>query len=426
MSRYVGKHTKKPARKNGKWVAIVLLIVLAAAAALVLKPYIEDALKLELHAELTVEAGSAVPSAQEFLAEEEDVVITYASDVSKINTCVPGTYPVTLQCKKDTYQAAIRVVDTAAPTAQVQNLTVLQANMPVAEDFVTGVQDATEVTVAFEKAPDETLAGEQDVTIVLTDAGGNITKLNVVLTVIIDTEAPVITGTQDITLYQGGTVAYRSGVTVTDDQDEAPALQINSSAVDLSTPGQYQVVYTATDATGNTATVTTTVTVLEKKESYVEMEVIYEKAQELLDSIVDADMTDREKVTAIYTWIRSHCGYGDGSDKSDWLQAAYKMMTKRGGDCFNYFALCKLLMEMEGIPNIDVEKVRNHENDSRHYWSLVSVDGGLTYYHVDTTPRYNDHTQFLLVTDAFLDDYSAKHGNCFNRDKTLYPATPES
>lgn len=425
MSKYVGKHAKKSGAGKGKWVVILAVILVVAAAAWVLVPYIQDALKLELHTELTVEAGQAVPDAQAFLAEEGNAVITYASDISEVKTNVPGIYPVTLQCKEKTYQASIRVVDTVAPTGQVQDLTVLQANMPEAADFVTSVQDATDVTVGFETAPDETVAGEQSITITLTDAGGNVTKLQAVLTVIIDTQAPVIEGTQDMTLYQGGTVAYRSGVTVTDDQDEAPTLSIDSSAVDLSTPGQYQVVYTAVDASGNTASVTTTVTVLEKKETYVELEVIYAKAEELLGTIVREGMMDREKVTAIYSWIRNHCGYGDGSDKSDWRQAAYTMMTKRGGDCFNYFALCKLLMEMEGIPNIDVVKVQNYEGDSRHYWSLVSVDGGQTYYHVDTTPRYNDHTQFLLVTDAFMDAYSESHSNCFNRDKSLYPATPE-
>jgi len=32
---------------------------------------------------------------------------------------------------------------------------------------------------------------------------------------------------------------------------------------------------------------------------------------------------------------------------------------------------------------------------------------------------------FILVTDKYMDNYSAKHRNCFNRDKSLYPATPE-
>ncbi len=54
--------------------------------------------------------------------------------------------------------------------------------------------------------------------------------------------------------------------------------------------------------------------------------------------------------------------------------------------CFNYFAVTKLMFERLGIPNIDVKKVKNYEGDSNHYWSLVSVDGGETYYHFDAAP----------------------------------------
>ncbi len=41
-------------------------------------------------------------------------------------------------------------------------------------------------------------------------------------------------------------------------------------------------------------------------------------------------------------------------------------------------------------------------------------------------PRKGEGDDFCLVTDAFLDAYSASHNNCHNRDKTLYPATPEA
>ena len=82
-------------------------------------------------------------------------------------------------------------------------------------------------------------------------------------------------------------------------------------------------------------------------------------------------------------------------------------------------------MDRLEIPNIDVVKVKNNAKDSNHFWSLVSVDGGKTWYHLDATPRVGTGDNFFLVTDKFMDDYSAKHNNCFNRDKSLYPATPK-
>ena len=137
-------------------------------------------------------------------------------------------------------------------------------------------------------------------------------------------------------------------------------------------------------------------------------------------------MEDKAKVKAIYAYVRSHYTYSGHSDKTDWLQGAYVMMTEGQGDCFNYYAVTKLLLDRCGIPNIDVRKVRNFPDDSDHYWSLVSVDGGKTYYHLDTTPRVGDGDDFCLVTDAFLDAYSDTHGKCHNRDKALYPRTPEA
>ena len=443
MAKYDTTVKTKP--KSGKkiWLWVILLVAVAAlaVAAYFLVPVIllKLAPPLTFSDALTVEAGEALPAAEDFWVETPDtedteIVISYSSDVSGIQTNVPGDYPVTLfitdrpfglVTREQTHDAVIHIVDTIAPTGTVQSLTVRPEEMPTAADFVTDMQDVTEITVSFESEPSAETPDPQDITIVLTDTSGNETKLQAVLIVILDEEAPVIEGVKDIMVYEGGTVAYRSGVTVTDNMDEAPVLEVDNNKVDLTTPGEYQVTYIATDKYGNYSTVDTTVTVLVYKDSYVEFDVIYEKVDEILAEIITDNMTDREKAKAIYYWVRSHCGYADSDDEGDWMQAAYNMMKKRSGDCYNYFALCKLMFEQLGIPNIDVAKIPNYEGDSHHYWSLVSVDGGETYYHFDTTPRYNDSTQFLLVTDKFMNNYSAKHKNCFNRDESLYPATPE-
>ena len=63
----------------------------------------------------------------------------------------------------------------------------------------------------------------------------------------------------------GDPISYRQGVTVTDNSGETPRLTIDSSQVDLSTPGAYSVSYTAVDSSGNKTTLTITVTVLEQE-----------------------------------------------------------------------------------------------------------------------------------------------------------------
>lgn len=430
MAKYTPKHLDNSAApKRGRIVPVLILIlvliIVLVAAGIILKPYIEDALYVELYPELTVEAGSPLPEAQAFLAEEEDVVLSYSSDISTIKTDQPGAYPVSLVCKEEIREAVIHIVDTVPPRGQTQDLTVLQKDMPAAADFVTDIQDVTAVSIQYEAAPDENNADPQQVTILLTDAGGNVTRLSATLTVIIDTQAPAIEGVTDRTVYQGTTIAYRSGVTVTDDQDDAPTLTIDSSAVDLSTPGVYQAVYTAADMSGNSASATATITVMEKKDDYVDLETVHAEVNTLLDQIIEDDMTTMEQIETVFWWIRRNCTYVNTPNDRDWVQSGYQMLKTGKGDCYYYAGLCHLMLEQLGIPVIPVHKVPLYEGGSNHAWNLVSADGGETYYHVDVTPRSGDSTVLLMVTDSFLDDYSARHNHSHNRDKSLYPATPE-
>ncbi len=240
-----------------------------------------------------------------------------------------------------------------------------------------------------------------------------------------DREGPVISGAVDRMLYAGDPVSYRSGVTVTDNRDKAPVLQVDSSQVDLSTPGRYPVTYWATDAAGNRASVTVTLTVMDRGSDFAALEVIYGAVDQVLANIIQENMTDREKIRAIYDWVRNNCSYSSDSRKDHWAQAGYRMLQTRRGDCFCYFGLTKLMLEREGIPNLDVVKVPSYRGDNDHFWSLVSADGGQTWYHFDATPREDPEVDFCLVTDAFLDDYSERHKHSHNRDRSLYPATPE-
>ena len=454
--------------------------------------------------ELTVEAGRESITANEFRKEDKGIDAQFVSDMTAVDLKTPGTYPVQVQYKNKTYDCAVIVEDTLAPEGKVHNVSVYSGQPLKPEDFVTDITDATAVTVSWKPEPNLTVEAQTLMTIILTDAAGNQSEYEAVLSVFVDngvpqltgvaalftyigTEpdylagvtamddrdvaleitvdsskvdlnavgtyditysvtdaagntttvpstvtvtddntAPTIQGVHDISLYLGSAVSYRSGVVVSDDKDPSPKLDIDSSQVDLSNPGTYPLVYTARDMTGNETRLEVTVTVAEKPTTYVEEEVINAKADELLKKIVTEDMTAEAKVKAIYAYVRSHYTYSGHSDKTDWLQGAYVMMTEGQGDCFNYYAITKLLLDRCNIPNIDVRKVRNFPEDSDHYWSLVSVDGGQTYYHLDTTPRVGDGDDFCLVTDAFLDAYSAANKNCHNRDKSLYPATPEA
>ena len=246
--------------------------------------------------------------------------------------------------------------------------------------------------------------------------------------VVQDTVAPVITGTKNLETYVGDTISYKSGINVTDNVDSNIKLQVDNSQVDLSKAGVYSVTYTATDAAGNSTSVTIKLTVKEKPDGFVSPEVIYAKADAILAQFIRDDMTDREKVEAVYVWTRRsvHLTYGSAPsgfdhESADWLQTAYKLINRdvSKGDCYFFFAAQKLLLQRLNIPTIDCEKI--YDGDSHHYWLLVSVDGGKNYYHFDNVWS----KELCLVTDAQLDAFSAVvDSNPFNRDKTKYPATP--
>ena len=489
-------------KRSFKWLYILIAVIvifasLAAAQYALLWPR-------NILEELVVEAGTDSVFANDFRKTDRGHDAQILSDLTAVDLSQPGTHPVCIQYRHRTYDCTIRVQDTTAPQAVIQDVSVYSDGSVAPEDFVTEIVDATAVTLSWESQPDLSIQGQSQVTVILTDAAGNTAEYQAMLTVLVDTTAPeirgvkeiytylgtepdylsgvsaqddrdgdvavtvdaaavdlsavgtyeirytaadamgnigtvtgtvtvtddaaapVIRGIRDITVYLGSTVSYRSGVLVTDDQDEAPKLEIDSSKVNLSQIGTYTVIYTARDKTGNIAQQEVTVTVVEKPETYVEEAVIYAKVDELLAKIIKEDMDDTAKARAIYNHLRWSYGYTNHSDKTDWLQGAWVMMHEGRGDCFNYFALTKLMLERCGIPNIDVRKVRNSERDADHFWSLVSVDGGKTYYHLDTTPRIGDDDNFFLVTDAYLDAYSAANRGSHNRDKALYPATPEA
>lgn len=422
MNDYSDNKKRRKRRRNQRRGLYTLIGFLSVILLILLLVLVFAERQVSLYPELTMEAGGVFPVPESFLAEKRDMQVSYANTAA-VKTNVPGTYDVMLTCNGKEYTSKIRVVDTVAPTAELQDINAM-GNIPEAKDFIVSVKDATEVTAMYLTEPDKNKDGDQTVTIVLTDLGGNTTQLQAKLTLVIDREAPVITGVADKIVYLGESVSYLNGVTVTDDMDPEPTVEVDRSNVDLSTIGEYTVTYTATDASGNTAVASCKLQVLEKKDYYVPHETIYQEVDAILAEIIEDDMTLQEQVWAVYVWIRTNSSYVNHSDKEDWMQAAHLMMTEHKGDCFNYYAICKLMLDRLGIPNIDVRKVKNYEGDSDHYWSLVSLDGGNTWYHVDTTPRTNP-ASFCLVTDKFMDDYSAANGKCFNRDKSLYPATPE-
>ena len=235
-----------------------------------------------------------------------------------------------------------------------------------------------------------------------------------------DITPPVISGLVEENSYFGNAVYmviykdkkydFSRYVTVYDDRDNDLTLTVDTSKVDYDKDGIYTVTYSAEDNAGNIGTATGKVEVRVAKK-------IDKMADEVLSKVVKASMTDKEKIKAIYTYVRKNYSYVDHSDKTSWEDMAEYGLRYKSGDCFVFYSVAKLLLTRTGIPNIEVTRFGG---EGRHWWNLIYVDEG--WYHYDTSPRKIQAT-FCMVTDEQLTEYSKSSGNSHTWDSSKYPVT---
>lgn len=359
---------------------------------------------------VTAEVGQGAPGLDRFVAAGE--IGQFVTAMDEIDYTKIGDHEISLLVNGESYTSVLHVVDTVPPAVEVKDIEDY-ANVPKsAMDFAAKVEDVTEVTAAFVQEPDLTRLGTQDVKLVFTDQGGNSVEKSARLTLKEDKEPPVIHGAADLTIYIGDTVSYRKNVTVTDNTTDGLSLDVDTSKVNMNAEGVYPVVYTARDASGNSATATVNLTVLARKYDIDEVNAL---GDYVLAKIIQPEMSDMDKLQAIYSYIMNHISYINDSEKGDWVQAAYEGLMNRKGDCYVYASTAKLLLTRAGITNMDIEKI---PSDTLHYWNLVDIGDG--WYHFDTTPR-KDHPTIFMWDDKQMMEYSNSHDKSHNYDHALYP-----
>jgi hypothetical protein len=110
---------------------------------------------------------------------------------------------------------------------------------------------------------DPTTAGTYTLYYVVIDAAFNYQRVVRTVTVLSDTEAPMVSGIADIVLQAGTAFDPLEGVAATDnrDGDVTEDIVLGGDTVDSAVPSIYYVDYTVTDAAGNTETYTRMVTI---------------------------------------------------------------------------------------------------------------------------------------------------------------------
>ena len=299
------------------------------------------------------------------------------------------------------------------------------APLPQPTDFITKIPEGATVRYAEEYL--FTRLGTYQLELIVTPIYGRDQRISVTLTLVADTEAPLLNGLRDISTYVGEGVSYRSLVTLSDNCDGKLDLQVDSSAVNIHKAGVYPVIYTAKDASGNVSSVTVDVYVYETK---ITLEDLNRELDQVIEQIVTQNAPKALQVEQIYDYVNQSIHYTATSDKNDWIRAAYEGLRTGNGDCFTYFALSKAFFERLGIENMDIRRTEGIV-DERHYWNYVNIGSdasGDRWYHYDATPLRGEYHSGCLLTEGQIRYYTAKRtdgngvGNYFYvYDSTQYP-----
>lgn len=403
--------------------AFALLIMLAAGYAYYRLPYrcVKDS--------LMIEAGKACPSVGEYLKWECDKASIVSGPDENMKFNHVGDYEVIIRLYHRNVATILHVVDSTPPVIQTRNKTIMLGETYAPNDFLERVADNTDWKAFCKAEPDIQSSGIYPITLEVVDEGGNITEAKVQLEVLQDITPPVIEGVKELTVTKGGSVSYKKGVTVTDDYDDAVALEVDYSAVDTNTPGDYAVIYRAADKYGNVTEISTVLHVKEIPKAPngtpITEEMVNAEADKILASITDSSMSQYDVIKAIYDWTHSKVAYKDAAPKTDWVEGAYYGLVLRRGDCYVYAMTAKCLLTRAGITNMDIERIR--VGNGMHFWNLVDIGEG--WHHFDTCRRADGST-FFYLTDAELMAYSNTHtapdypNGSHNYDRTLYPEIP--
>jgi hypothetical protein len=284
------------------------------------------------------------------------------------------------------------------------------------EAFIADLQGDSVVTIGYAALPDFALLGRQEVYITLSDEAGNETVLTALLNIVRDDVPPVIEGVQDLAVMLWETVAYRKGVTATDNIDANVELTIDTSAVNLGKAGEYPVTYTAVDSSGNVAEAYITLVV-----SNIDPNTVHEMADSILKRIITDDMSQKEKAYMIYRYVQKNVTYGSAGDRTNAYTGAYEGLQKKVGDCFVFATTSEILLTRAGIDNMLITRMGGV---TRHWWNLVNVGEG--WYHFDTCPNtdFLGDFRFMFSEDdaVMMTEVCAyRIPNYYVYDKELYP-----
>ena len=186
-------------------------------------------------------------------------------DTSKINFNKTGKYPITYTYNNIKTTITIELKDTIIPDLEVQELTIDLGMKITADDLIKTRFDSKRTTVKFKEDYQFDQIGDYEVEIIICRGNNRISKKTIVHVLAKDTTPPQILGIRNLTVLKDSDIDLLSSVSVKDNQDDSPILTIDSSNLDISKVGDYQITYHAKDRSLNTTVETCIVSVVENK-----------------------------------------------------------------------------------------------------------------------------------------------------------------
>ena len=168
-----------------------------------------------------------------------------------------------------TRTSVVTVADNIAPTVLTKNITVaLDANGNAnitASQVDNGSSDNCDITLSIDKTSfDCNDIGQQVVTLTGTDASGNTASATATVTIIDNIAPTVITKNISVELDANGSATITASQVDNGSFDNCNiTLSINKTTFDCADAGAQTVILTGTDASGNTASATATVTIVD-------------------------------------------------------------------------------------------------------------------------------------------------------------------
>jgi hypothetical protein len=182
-SRYIEEASRPSPKKDAKpilYAIIALSVMLCIIMAILLSSLLSR--PGYVARSVTVEAGRSNLEASDFLIDKNHTA-SFAEGVY-FDLSTVGEYKIKLVVDGKKCSTKLVVSDTKAPTASVKDISVWQGSEINASSCVFNIEDATAVSVTFKNAPDTSVIGKHNVTVVLEDGGGNTSEYSLVVTVV--------------------------------------------------------------------------------------------------------------------------------------------------------------------------------------------------------------------------------------------------